>query len=230
MTFTLESLCGVKCGTSAACVSVWQKRLALSSFLKSSTTKTDTRNVPGVSADVFITLVLALLSVTAILTAGVDMQSPDPLSTPEALCMSACFFLLFLPVSVWEILFPIPYGANFHQVNKKGKKKAWKKWEEKVQSEKKRETEKRGRIRRWEWRGRGATGERQRLVMPVSIWQVAMLWRWTGGRDGAPDLSQNATCHRAFMSLPAKQYVRGIKNHYALSELCCYSAPQKNNH
>lgn len=123
MTFTLESLCGVKCGTSAACVSVWQKRLALSSFLKSSTTKTDTRNVPGVSADVFITLVLALLSVTAILTAGVDMQSPDPLSTPEALCMSACFFLLFLPVSVWEILFPIPYGANFHQVNKKGKKK-----------------------------------------------------------------------------------------------------------
>lgn len=77
--------------------------------------------MPGVSADVFITLVLALLSVTAILTAGVDMQSPDPLSTPEALCMSACFFLLFLPVSVWEILFPIPYGANFHQVNKKGK-------------------------------------------------------------------------------------------------------------
>lgn len=99
--------------------------------------------MPGVSADIFITLVLALLSVTAILTAGVDMQSPDPLSTPEALCMSVCFFLLFLPVSVWEILFPIPYGANFHQVNKKGGKKSMKKmrgkssiWKEKGDGEK----------------------------------------------------------------------------------------------
>lgn len=48
-------------------------------------TQTDTHNVPAVSADVFITLVLALLSVTTILTAGVDMRSPDPRSTPEAL-------------------------------------------------------------------------------------------------------------------------------------------------
>lgn len=219
----------MKCGTSAARVSVWQKRLALSSFLKSSTTKTDTRNVPGVSADVFITLVLALLSVTAILTAGVDMQSPDPLSTPEALCMRACFFLLFLPVSVWEILFPMPYGANFHQVNKK-EKIAWKNERRKFNLKRKGRRRKEAELGDERGGAWGATGERQRLVMPVSIWQVAMLWRWTGGRDGAPDLSQNATCHRAFMSLPAKQYVRGIKNHYALSELCCYSAPQKNNH
>lgn len=37
-----------------------------------------TLDVPGVSADVFITLVLGLLPVTTILTAGVDMQPLDP--------------------------------------------------------------------------------------------------------------------------------------------------------
>lgn len=44
-----------------------------------------TLDVPGVSADVFITLVLALLPVTAILTAGVDMQPLDtpPTTTPH---------------------------------------------------------------------------------------------------------------------------------------------------
>ena len=78
----------------------------------------DTHNVPGVSADVFITLVLALLSVTAILTAGVDMRPLDPRSTPEApanagfCCVCAC-------VRVWEMLFPAPYSDNFLRVDKK---------------------------------------------------------------------------------------------------------------
>lgn len=50
--------------------------------------------MPGVSADVFITLVLALLCVTAILTAGVDMRSPDPRGSPRASCMTVLFYFL----------------------------------------------------------------------------------------------------------------------------------------
>lgn len=189
--------------------------------------------MPGVSADVFITLVLALLSVTTILTAGVDMRSPAAPPRPSA-CVCVCFCM-----SVWNLVFLVPYSDNFLCVNKKSpaigtkhdRKKSNKKWKGGKKAVKKKRQRKGGELgyKRGE-RGQRATRERQRLVMPVSIWQVATLWRWTGGRDGAPDLSQNATCHRAFMSLPAKQYVRGIKNHYALSELCCYGIPQKNNH
>lgn len=60
-----------------------------------------TLDVPKVSADVFITLVLALLPVTTILTAGVDMRPPPPAGN--------CAFVL----RVRNILFLIPYSYNF---------------------------------------------------------------------------------------------------------------------
>lgn len=43
-------------------------------------------DVPGVSADVFITLVLALLPATKICTAGVDMQPLDTPPPPAGFC------------------------------------------------------------------------------------------------------------------------------------------------
>lgn len=70
-----------------------------------------TLDVPEVSADVFITLVLALLPVATILTAGVDMLPLNArLPTRRLLCVVLC---------VRKIVFLIPYSYNFHPVNKK---------------------------------------------------------------------------------------------------------------
>lgn len=63
-----------------------------------------TLDVPAVSADVFITLVLALLPVTTILTAGVDTRPLDP-RPPRAL-VRLCLVL-------------VPYSDIFQRVNKK---------------------------------------------------------------------------------------------------------------
>lgn len=72
-----------------------------------------TLDVPGVSADVFITLVLALLPVTTILTAGVDMQPPHP-PTLRAFVRLCC--------APGKIVFLIPHSDNFHRVNNNKKK------------------------------------------------------------------------------------------------------------
>lgn len=85
----------------------------------------DTHNAPRVSADVFITLVLALLSASTILTAGVDMRSLDACSNPQALYVCVC---------VLETRFPIPYSDNFLCVKKNVSRlnKTWdEKWQEK---------------------------------------------------------------------------------------------------
>lgn len=82
-----------------------------------------TLDVPGVSADVFITLVLALLPVTTILTAGVDMQ-PPPHPHPPGFCA----FVL----CAWKIVFLIPHSDNFHRVNNNKKEAVFIKAREEV--------------------------------------------------------------------------------------------------